>query len=118
MVKLSNILNEVLNIYSVDAVIVSDKDVNFTDILDRIRGTRKITIVNSTTDRNLEIKNRRRNDGKEVHTATVKFIAGKDPKQDLKFLKTTILSSDKGDPGRRIEGITSLVFKEDTLTRI
>lgn len=118
MIKLKDILNEALNIYSVDAIIVSDKDTNFTDILDSIRATRKITIVNSTTDRNLEIKNRRRTDGKEVHTATIKFVAGKDPIQDLKFLKTTILSSDKGDPGRRVAGIKTIMFKEDTLTRI
>lgn len=118
MIKLKDILNEALNIYSVDATIISDKDTNFTDIMDSIRATRKVTIVNSTTDDRLELKNRQRSDGKELHTVTIKFVAGQDPQQDLKFLKTTILSSDKGDPGRRVTGIKTIIFKEKTLTKL
>jgi len=45
MIKLKDILNEALNTYSVDATIISDKDTNFTDIMDSIRATRKVTIV-------------------------------------------------------------------------
>jgi len=105
MIKLRDILFEDINIYSVTVVIVSDKDANFTDILDGMRATRKVTIINSNTSDELELKNRTRNDGKEVHTATLKFSSGKDPKQDLDFLKTTMLSSDKGDPEMRIKGL-------------
>ena len=49
MVKLKDILNEVIQIYSVKVVIVSDKDSNFTEILDGMRATRKVTIVNANT---------------------------------------------------------------------
>jgi len=118
MIKLKDILFEDIRLYAIDIVIVSDKTANFTDILDNIRATRKVTIVNANTPENVEEKNRVRTDGKEVHTATLKFVAGKDPKQDIQFFKTTMLSSDKGDPERRIEGLRHIIFKEDTLVRI
>ena len=118
MIKLRDILFEDINVYSVTVVIVSDKDANFTDILDGMRATRKVTIINANTSPEVEEKNRKRTDGKEVHTATLKFAAGKDPKQDLEFLKTTMLSSDKGDPEMRIKGLRHLIFKPETLTRL
>ena len=118
MIKLRDILFENINIYSVNVVIVSDKDANFTDILDGMRATRKVTIINSNTSDELELKNRQRRDGKEVHTATLKFASGKDPKQDLEFLKNTMLSSDKGDPEMRIKGLRHLIFKPETLIKV
>lgn len=118
MTMLKDILNEVINIYSVSVVIISDKDANFTDILDSMRATRKVTIINSNTSDELEAKNRERKDGKEVHTATLKFAASKDPKQDLEFLKNTMLKSDSGDPEQRISGLRHLIFKPETLTKI
>ena len=39
-------------------------------------------------------------------------------KKDLQFLKTTMLSSDKGDPEMRIKGLRHLIFKPETLARI
>ena len=118
MIKLKNILNEIIQIYSVNVVIVSDKGTNFTDILDGMRATRKVTIINANTSDEIEAKNRSRNDGKETHTATMKFVAGTDPKQDLEFLKTTMMSSDKGDPGLRIKGLRHIIFNTKTLTKI
>ena len=118
MIKLKDILNEALNIYSVNVSIISDKEANFTDILDGMRATRKVTIINANTSDDIEAKNRARNDGKEIHTATMKFVAGNDPKQDLEFLKTTMLSSDKGDPGMRIKGLRHIIFNTNTLTKL
>ena len=118
MIKLRDILNEEISLTSVDVVLVTDKDTNFTDVLDGVRGIRKVTTVNVTTSPELEAKNRRRTDGKEVRTATLKFAAGKDPKQDLEFLKTTMLSSDKGDPEMRIKGLQAIIFKPESLTRL
>ena len=118
MIKLKDLLNEVIQLYSVDVVIVSDKDANFTDILDGMRATRKVTIINANTSDELELKNRKRTDGKAVRTATLKFASGKDPKQDLEFLKTTMLSSDKGDPEMRIKGLQAIIFKPESLTRL
>ena len=47
MIKLKDILSEALNVYSVNIIIVSDKDSNFTDVLDGIRAVRRVTIVNA-----------------------------------------------------------------------
>jgi len=118
MIKLKDILNEALNIYSVSVSIISDKEANFTDILDGMRATRKVTIINANTPEDIEAKNRQRNDGKQTNTATMKFVAGNDPKQDLQFLKTTMLSSDKGDPGMRIKGLRHIKFNPKTLTKL
>jgi len=118
MIKLKDILNEALNIYSVDVVIVSDKEANITDVFDGIRAIRRVTIVNPNTPEDREEKNRQRTDGKEVHTATIKFVAGQDPKQDLEFFKTTMLQSDKGDPNKRIPGLRHVVFKPESLNKV
>tara|TARA_B100000963_G_scaffold242037_1_gene211809 strand:- start:24075 stop:24431 length:357 start_codon:yes stop_codon:yes gene_type:complete len=118
MIKLRDILFEDINLFSVNVTIVMDRDANFTDILDGMRATRKVTIINANTSDELELKNRQRTDNKEIHTATLKFAAGKDPKQDLEFLKTTMLKSDKGDPEMRIPGLRHLIFKPETLTRV
>ena len=90
----------------------------FVELLDGMRATRKVTIINANTSDELELKNRQRTDGKEVHTATLKFVSGKDPKQDLDFFKNTMLKSDKGDPEMRISGLRHLIFKPETLTRV
>lgn len=118
MIKLKDILFEEVTLYSVDIVLVTDKDTNFTDVLDGVRGVRKITTVNVNTSPELEEKNRRRTDGKEVHTATIKFLGGLNAEQDLEFFKTTMLQSKKGDPNKRIDGLRHVIFKPDTLTRI
>ena len=49
MMKLTNILNEVLNTYQVEADLLSDRKVSITGILDQIRGLHKVTIVNNIT---------------------------------------------------------------------
>tara|TARA_R110000772_G_scaffold4571_16_gene16339 strand:- start:565 stop:921 length:357 start_codon:yes stop_codon:yes gene_type:complete len=118
MIKLKDILSEALNVYSVGIIIVSDKDSNFTDVLDGIRAVRRVTIVNANTAPEVEEKNRRRTDGKEIHTATIKFVAGQDAKQDLDFFKTTMLQSDKGDPNKRIPGLRHIIFKPESLTKL
>jgi len=118
MIKLRDILNEEVNLTSVDVVLVTDKDTNFTDVLDGVRGIRKITTVNVTTSPELEAKNRTRTDGKEVHSATIKFLGGLDPKQDLEFFKTTMLQSKKGDPNKRVDGLRHVIFKPESITRV
>ena len=49
MIKLKDILLEDISLFSVDVVLVTDKDTNFTDVLDGVRGIRKITTVNVNT---------------------------------------------------------------------
>lgn len=118
MIKLKDILHENITLYSVDVVLVTDKDTNFTDVVDGVRGIRKVTTVNTNTSDELEAKNKQRTDGKEVHTATIKFIGGLNPQQDLDFFKTTMLQSKKGDPNKRIVGLRHVIFKPKTLIRV
>ena len=118
MIKLRDILNEEISLTSVDVVLVTDKDTNFTDVLDGVRGIRKVTTVNVTTSPELEAKNRRRTDGKEVHSATIKFLGGLDPKQDLETMKKSMMISDLKTTDMRIDGLKNVVFKPETLTRI
>ena len=49
MIKLKNILNEVLNTFMVQAYMLTNTDYNITDILDQIRAIRKVTIVRNIT---------------------------------------------------------------------
>jgi hypothetical protein len=118
MIKLKDLLNERVDIFSVDVVIISDRSTNFTDIVNGIRGIRKITTVNMATPEEWEQKNKRRTDDKEVHLANIKFIGSREPKQDLKFFKQTMMKSDSGDPNRKIQGLKGVIFREKTLRRI
>ena len=49
MIKLTNILSEVLNTFQVEAILVSNKKTNISSILDQIRGLHKVTIVTNIT---------------------------------------------------------------------
>ena len=49
MIKIKNILLEILNTFQVEAIILTDTKYNITDILDQIRGLRKVTIVRNIT---------------------------------------------------------------------
>ena len=69
MVKLVNILNEVLNEFSVQAAIFTSPDFNITDILDQIRALRKVTIVRNITPEDYIQK-----PNIEYHLITIKFM--------------------------------------------
>ena len=49
MIKLKNILSEVMNTYQIQVSLMSDRGVGITNILDQIRGLEKVTIVNNIT---------------------------------------------------------------------
>ena len=76
--KLTNILNEVLNTYQVEADILSDRKVSITGILDQIRGLYKVTIVNNITPEEYPQK-----DNIEFTKIKMKFVSRTDPKTDL-----------------------------------
>ena len=56
MIKLKNILTELLNNYIVQAYILTDPSYNITDILDQIRAVRKVTIVRNSTPEDYDQK--------------------------------------------------------------
>ena len=113
MIKLKNILNEVLNTFMVQAYMLTNTEYNITDILDQIRAIRKVTIVrNITPPEYLQKKNY------EYTLVTIKFISRGSAKQDLEQLKQDILTSDRSMNDLRVPGVKSFKFKPETLKRL
>ena len=113
MIKLSNILTEVLNTYSVEADILSDRKESITNILDQIRGLYKVTIVNNITPEDYPQR-----DNIEFTRVRMKFVTRTDPKTDLTQFKEDMLTSDMSKNDLRIPGVKSVKFKEETLKRL
>ena len=113
MIKLKNILNELLNTYIIQASMLSDTEYNITDILDQIRALKKVTIVRNITPPEYTQKQ-----DSEYTLVTIKFISRGDAKQDLEQLKQDILTSDLSKTDLRVPGIKSFKFKPETLHRL
>ena len=113
MIKLKNILNEVLNTYIVQAYMLTSTDYNITDVLDQIRAVRKVTII-----RNITPPEYAQRQNFEYTLVTIKFISRGNPKQDLDQLKQDILTSDRSKTDLRVPGVKSFKLKRETLQRI
>ena len=111
--KLTNILNEVLNTYQVEADILSDRKVSITGILDQIRGLYKVTIVNNITPEEYPQKEK-----VEFTRVKIKFVTRSDPKQDIENFRKDMLSSDLDKNDLRIPGVKSVKFKPETIKRV
>ena len=113
MIKLKNILNEVLNTYIVQAYMLTDTNYNITDVLDQIRAIRKITIVrNITPPEYVQKKNF------EYTLVTIKFVSRGNPKQDIEKIKQDVLTSDRSATDLRVPGVKSFKYKPQTLRRL
>ena len=113
MIKLKNILNEVLNTYIVQAYMLTDVEYNITDVLDQIRAIRKITIVrNITPPEYVQKKNF------EYTLVTIKFVSRGNPKKDIEKIKQDVLTSDRSATDLRVPGVKSFKYKEGTLKRL
>ena len=113
MIKLKNILNEVLNTFSVQAYMLTDTNFNITDVLDQVRAIRKITIVrNITPPEYVQKKNF------EYTLVTIKFVSRGNPKKDIEKIKQDVLTSDRSATDLRVPGVKSFKYKEGTLRRL
>ena len=113
MIKLTNILTEVLNTFQVEADILSDRKTNISDILDQIRGLYKVNIVNNVTPEDYPQR-----ENVEFTRVKMKFVTRTDPKVDLTQFKQDMLTSDMSKNDLRIPGVKSVKFKEETLKRL
>ena len=113
MIKLTDILTEVLNTYQVNAYMLTDRNFNITDVLDQVRAVQKITIV-----RNLTPPDYVQPTDAEYTLVSIKFITRGDTKQDLEKIKQDILTSDREKNDLRVPGVKSFKYKEGTLHRI
>ena len=113
MIKLKNILNEMLNEFSVQAYMLTDTDFNITDVLEQIRGVRKVTIIrNITPPEYVQKKN------VEYTLINIKFITRGNPKEDMEQIKQDILTSDRSKTDLRVPGVKSFKYKPETLKRL
>ena len=113
MVKITNILTELLNNYIVQAYILTDTSYNITTILDQIRAVNKITIV-----RNITPEDYLQQQNFEYTLVTIKFITRGDAIQDLEQFKQDIETSDMSKTDLRIPGVKVINFKTQSLRRI
>jgi len=113
MMKLKNILSEVLNTFTVECEVLTDRKFNITDVLDEVRALRKVTIVNNITPEEYPQK-----DKIEYTRLRIKFVTRENPKQDIAKFKEDMLTSDLSKTDLRIPGIKSVKFKEETLKRL
>ena len=113
MIKLKNILSEVMNTFQVQAALMSDKRAGITNILDQIRGLEKVTIVNNITPEEYNQK-------KDIEYTRIKmkFVTRGNPKDDLIKFKKDMLTSDIKTSDMRIDGLKNVKFRPETLIRI
>ena len=110
--KLTKLLVEILNTYVVTCDLMSDPEMNITEILNGVRALEKAIIVNNITPVEYPQK-----DNIEFTRITIKFMTRDNPKKDLVKFKNDMLQSDldNKDPRKKIEGIKSVKFYEETL---
>ena len=113
MIKVKNILLEVVNTYQIQAALASDRKVSITSILDQIRGLEKVTIVNNITPEEYVQKK-----DTEYTRIKMKFVSRGDAKQDLEKLKQDVLTSDRSMNDLRVPGVQSFKYKPETLKRL
>ena len=113
MIKLSNILTEVLNTFQVECDILTDRKFNITDVLNEVRAVRKVTIVNNITPEEYPQK-----DKVEFTRLKIKFVTREDPKTDLIQFRKDMLTSDLSKTDLRVPGIKTVKFKLETLKRL
>jgi hypothetical protein len=111
--KLKNILSEVLNTFTVECEVLTDRKFNITDVLDEVRALRKVTIVNNITPEEYPQK-----DKIEYTRLRIKFVTRENPKQDIAKFIEDMLTSDLSKTDLRIPGVKSVKFKEETLKRL
>ena len=113
MIKLTNILSEMLNTYQVEAYMLTDNSFNITDVLDQIRAIRKITIVRNITPEDYVQK-----PNVEFTLVSIKFITRGDAKKDLEKIKQDVETSDMSKTDLRVPGVKSFKYKLETLRRL
>ena len=113
MIKLTNILSEILNTYQVEAYMLTDNSFNITDVLDQIRAIRKITIVRNITPEDYVQK-----PNVEFTLVSIKFITRGDANKDLEQIKQDVETSDMSKTDLRVPGVKSFKYKPETLRRL
>jgi len=114
MTQLKDLLNEILNTYQVEGTLVSSKDENISDILNQIRGIRKVTVLNNITPDDVPQR-----EDTEITKFELKFVSRtNEPKKDIEKFKKDILQSDYERNDLKVPGVRSVDFNLETLKRL
>ena len=115
MIKLKNILYEVLNNFSVEADLFIDSNVFISDVLNEIRALKGITIVTIITPEDYS-----QTGGDEYIRLRIKFVTRSEANDMLQqFLDDALATSPGPEKDKiRIQGVKSMKFREGTLKRL
>ena len=114
MIQLKDILNEIINTYQIEGTIISNKEENISDILNQIRGIRKVTVLNNVTPDDIPQR-----EDTEITKFELKFISRTgEPKKDIEKFKKDILQSDYEKNDLKVPGVRSIDFDMDSLKRL
>ena len=112
MISLKKILYEVLNNYSVEVDLFTDKSIWTYDITNEIRALKGITIVTIITPEDYS-----QTGGDEYIRLKIKFVTRGDSNEMLQqFLDSALAKDDKDTI--RIQGVKSMKYRKDTLKRL
>ena len=114
MIKLKNILYEILNNYSVEVDMFITKEVNTYDILNEIRALKGITIVTIITPEDYVQKT---GSSDEYLRLRIKFVTRGETNDILQQFLDSVLAKDDKDT-IRIKGIKSMKYREKTLKKL
>jgi hypothetical protein len=104
------------NHYEVFYIIKTLKDINITDVEDRIRGIEDVQIVRSIPNDKLN----KLSDSSDTYNwslTRVKFLTDSDPKTAVEYIKNRILKSNDSEGTKKIVGVASATPKPDTLRK-
>ena len=115
MIKLKNILLEILNNFSVEVDLVIDPKFNTYDILNEIRALRGITIVTIITPEDYS-----QTGGDEYIRLRIKFVTRDEANDMLQQFLDDALATSPGpeEDNIRIQGIKNMKYREGTLKRL
>ena len=109
MVKLQNLLLEVLSIYEIEVMIKVERQANKVDIYNEIRAIEGVVVVKVEQNTYL---NTLITDQTEYALLHMKYIVRKDPREEITEIKKRALSTQK------IPGLLKLVPRFKTLEKI
>jgi len=114
MIKLTNILLEILNTFQVEVDLFVDKSSSHYEITNEIRALKGITIVTIVTPDDYTQKS---GSSDEYMRLKLKFVTRGEAKEIMQTFLDNALAKDDKDT-IRIKGIKSMKFREETLKRI
>ena len=113
MIKLTKILSEVINTFSVELDLFVDPNVFISDILNEIRAVKGVTIVTSITPDDYS-----QTEGDQYVRLKMKFITRGEAKDALQRFLDDALASEKDEGEYRIQGIKSMKLRDGTIKRL